>query len=153
MLSPLVLSFVLACASLVSGLGSSCSAPLGSGTNPAGQPYWLQTIAHRGNAAFNPNPNSYQIFRNVKDFGARGSHFLIVVLRGLINPLILGDGQTDDTNAINAAISAGSRCGIGCDSTTTAPALVYIPSGTYVVSAPLIALYYTQIIGTYSLTP
>lgn len=29
----------------------------------------------------------------------------------------------------SAAISAGARCGQGCDSTTTSPAVVYIPSG------------------------
>lgn len=58
-----------------------------------------------------------------------------------------GDGSTDDTDAINKAISSGNRCGKGCDSSTTTPALVYIPPGTYVVSKPIIAYYYTQIIG------
>lgn len=29
------------------------------------EPYWLETIAHRGTAAYNSNP-SYQVFRNVK---------------------------------------------------------------------------------------
>lgn len=58
-----------------------------------------------------------------------------------------GDGSTDDTDAINEAISSGNRCGKGCDSSTTTPALVYIPPGTYVVSEPIIAYYYTQIVG------
>lgn len=58
-----------------------------------------------------------------------------------------GDGVTDDTAAINAAISAGSRCALGCDSSTVSPAVVYFPRGTYVVSAPIIALYYTVILG------
>ena len=33
--------------------------------------YWLEDIQHRGVSAFNPDP-SYQVFRNVKDFGAKG---------------------------------------------------------------------------------
>lgn len=75
-------------------------------------------------------------------------------------------GSTDDTAAINAAITDGTRCGYptGCASSTLTPALVYFPSGkashplvtisnvytiinaagTYIVSAPLIAWYYTS---------
>lgn len=34
--------------------------------------YWLADIAHQGVAAFNPNP-SYKVFRNVKDYGAKGA--------------------------------------------------------------------------------
>ncbi|KAI8620624.1 pectate lyase superfamily protein-domain-containing protein [Chytriomyces sp. MP71] len=90
--------------------------------------YWLGSIPHQGASAFNPD-KTYKVFRNVRDFGAKG------------------DGVTDDTNAINAAISAGSRCGAGCDSSTTTPALVYFPSGTYVVSAPLVQYYYTFMTG------
>jgi hypothetical protein len=33
--------------------------------------YWMEQIAHRGKSAFNPDA-SYQVFRNVKDFGAVG---------------------------------------------------------------------------------
>jgi pectate lyase-like protein len=41
----------------------------------------------------------------------------------------LGDGVTDDTAAINAAISAGGRYGHGCgQSSTTAPAIIYFPA-------------------------
>lgn len=32
--------------------------------------YWLADIAHQGISAFNPG---YQVFRNVKDFGAQGT--------------------------------------------------------------------------------
>ncbi|THG98774.1 hypothetical protein EW026_g3453 [Hermanssonia centrifuga] len=113
----------------VHSLGSTCSTPLTHGSAAAGDPFWRQNIAHQGIAAFNSNPSGYQVFRNVKDFGA------------------IGDGNADDTAAINAAISSGSRCGEGCDSTTTAPAIVYFPSGSYKVSTPLIALYQTQLIG------
>jgi hypothetical protein len=37
----------------------------------------------------------------------------------------LVQGSADDTAAINAAITAGGRCGQGCDSSTVTPALVY----------------------------
>ena len=33
--------------------------------------YWMEDIKHQGIAAFNPTPG-YQVFRNVKDFGAKG---------------------------------------------------------------------------------
>ncbi|KAI4112159.1 MAG: hypothetical protein LQ339_000167 [Xanthoria mediterranea] len=72
----------------------------------------------------------YLVFRNVKDYGARG------------------DGFTDDTAAINPAISSGGRGAPGvCQSSTTSPANVYFPSGTYRVSSPIIDYYFTQIIG------
>ena len=61
--------------------------------------------------------------------------------------MTIGDGSTDDTAAINKAISSGNRCGKGCDSSTTTPALVYFPAGTYVVSKPIVQYYYTQIVG------
>lgn len=34
--------------------------------------YWLESIKHQGIAAFNSNPSGYKVFRNVKDYGARG---------------------------------------------------------------------------------
>ncbi|KAG8819818.1 hypothetical protein FRC19_009502 [Serendipita sp. 401] len=110
-------------------LGSKCTAPLGNGTAVANDPYWLTSIPHVGTAAFNPSPSTYKVFRNVKDYGARG------------------DGVTDDTAAINAAISDQSRCGKGCASSTTTPALVYFPAGNYVVSTPIIPFYYTALVG------
>jgi hypothetical protein len=33
--------------------------------------YWMEQIAHRGKSSFNPD-STYTIFRNVKDYGARG---------------------------------------------------------------------------------
>ncbi|KAE8385789.1 hypothetical protein ETB97_001033 [Aspergillus alliaceus] len=97
-------------------------------TPRAASGYWVGTIKRQGAVAFG-NGTDYQIYRNVKDFGAKG------------------DGSTDDTNAINQAISSGNRCGNGCDSSTVTPALVYFPPGTYVVSKPIIQYYYTQIVG------
>ncbi len=61
--------------------------------------------------------------------------------------MVAGDGTTDDTAAINKAISDGGRCGKGCDSSTLSPALIYFPPGTYLVSKPLVQLYYTQFVG------
>ncbi|KAL2022498.1 hypothetical protein VTK56DRAFT_5105 [Thermocarpiscus australiensis] len=90
--------------------------------------WWLASIQRQGAAAFNPDPN-YNVFRNVRDYGAKG------------------DGVSDDTAAINQAISDGNRCGEGCTSQTTTPALVYFPPGTYVVSKPIIPFYYTQLVG------
>ncbi|KAL9095022.1 MAG: hypothetical protein Q9165_002624 [Trypethelium subeluteriae] len=91
--------------------------------------YWVANIARNGkvfnNTGFGP------IFRNVKDapYGAAG------------------DGTTDDTNAINLAISAGGTCGQYCDSSTKAPAIIYFPPGKYLVSKPIIQNYFTQLIG------
>jgi len=59
-----------------------------------------------------------------------------------------GDGVTDDTAAINNAISSGNRCAPGkCQSSTTTPAVVYFPAGTYIISSSIIDYYFTQIIG------
>ncbi|KAK5561906.1 hypothetical protein LTR46_000711 [Exophiala xenobiotica] len=90
--------------------------------------YWLAQIQRQGTVAFGDDPN-YKIFRNVKDYGA------------------VGDGVTDDTTAINNAVTDGARCGQGCDSSTTVPAIVYFPPGKYAVSAPIIQYYYTQFVG------
>jgi glucan 1,3-beta-glucosidase len=98
-----------------------------AGVNAAATSYWLSSIQRQGTVAY--SSGNFQVFRNVKDFGAAG------------------DGSRDDTAAINAAIAAGNRCGKGCDSSTVTPALVYFPPGTYIVSNPIIQLYYTQLVG------
>ncbi|KAJ5126830.1 hypothetical protein N7448_007609 [Penicillium atrosanguineum] len=90
--------------------------------------YWVGDIKRQGTAPFG-HGSDYKVYRNVMDFGAKG------------------DGSTDDTAAINKAISSGNRCGKDCDSSTTTPALVYFPPGTYVVSKPIVQYYYTQIVG------
>ncbi|KAI2633363.1 glycoside hydrolase family 55 protein [Xylaria nigripes] len=90
--------------------------------------YWLEDVKHQGVAPF--AGNGYKVFRNVKDYGAKG------------------DGVTDDTAAITAAMNDGNnRCLQGCASTTETPAVVYFPSGTYILSGALIPPYFTQLIG------
>lgn len=64
-----------------------------------------------------------------------------------------GDGSTDDTEAINAAIRDGNRCGRGCDSSTITPAIIYFPAGVYMVSKPIVAMYYSQLIGNINNRP
>ncbi|KAG9080237.1 hypothetical protein FRC06_006909, partial [Ceratobasidium sp. 370] len=86
--------------------------------------YWMETIERRGSAPYSSDPDKYKVYRNVKDYGAKG------------------DGKTDDTVAIQRAIAEGGRCGAGCQATTVTPALVYFPSGT-----PIAAYYYTSMVG------
>jgi glucan 1,3-beta-glucosidase len=86
---------------------SQCTSALGPGTAGPNDPFWLEAIAHQvchfffasayssdvvfylycsdlwqGMAPFNSDASTYKVFRNVKDFGAKG------------------DGVTDDTAAI-----------------------------------------------------
>jgi glucan 1,3-beta-glucosidase len=107
---------------------SGISYPLDGNSTSNCAPYWLENIKHQGLASFNPNVSSYEVFRNVKNYGAKG------------------DGRTDDTAAIQRAIVEGYRCTPGyCESSTTTPALVYFPAGTYIISASIIDYYYTQV--------
>lgn len=92
----------------VPGIDVSVSADAGTSAAAASS-YWVADIKRQGAPAF--GNADFKIFRNVKDYGAKG------------------DGSTDDTEAINSAISDGNRCGDNCDSTTVTPALVYIPPG------------------------
>ncbi|KAH8658833.1 pectate lyase superfamily protein-domain-containing protein [Tricladium varicosporioides] len=109
---------------------SGLPSPAPQATTPAAGSYWLSSITRQGTVAY--GASGYQVFRNVKDFGAKG------------------DGTTDDTAAINSAISLGDRCVNGvtvCNSSTVTPALVYFPPGTYLISKPIIQIYYTQLVG------
>ncbi|UKZ74518.1 hypothetical protein TrVFT333_002188 [Trichoderma virens FT-333] len=97
-------------------------------TPPPPTQYWLDKIKHQGVAPF--ADSDYKVFRNVMDYGAKG------------------DGVTDDTAAINLAMTSGGRCGPdNCSSSTVTPAIVYFPPGTYVVSSPIIDYYFTMMIG------
>lgn len=78
----------------------------------------------------------YVVYRNVKNYGA------------------VGDGVTDDTAAIQAAISDGGRPDITTGQTfTNMPAVVYFPPGTYLLSKSIIQYYYTQLIGNPNCLP
>jgi glucan 1,3-beta-glucosidase len=89
--------------------------------------FWVDNLASAGVMPL--AGSGYKFFRNVKDYGAKG------------------DGSTDDTQAINKAITDGNRCGKNCGSTSTQGAIVYFPGGIYVISTPIIQLFYTQFIG------
>ncbi|KAK4238373.1 glucan 1,3-beta-glucosidase [Achaetomium macrosporum] len=92
----------------------------------SGSSYWL---ANMGHGSFPYAPAGYPVWRNVKDYGARG------------------DGVTDDTQAIMDAVEDGGRCGLLCGSTSVLGAVVFFPPGTYMVSSPIIQYYFTQFIG------
>ena len=92
------------------------AAPVSLDPRQGASTFWMESIERQGTVWGN---EGYKLFRNVKDFGA------------------VGDGNADDTDAINKAISeadgaAIARCGATpwCDSTTVAPAIVYFPKGT-----------------------
>ena len=95
--------------------------------------YWYETIRHNGISPFIPNGRDWKVYRNVKtDFGARG------------------DGVTDDSAAIQAAMDFGNgTVPRGGDSygTTGAPAVVYIPGGTYLLKKPIQTYINTVIMG------
>jgi len=61
-----VAATVVATLDVVLGLGTNCTTPLGGGTAPSGQAYWLQSLAARGRAPYNSNPSGYVVRRNVK---------------------------------------------------------------------------------------
>lgn len=97
----------------------------------------MQTIKRQGIAPYAANAADYKVFRNVKDYGAKGGECTEFYALLAAFDRSATDGKTDDTAAINAAIQDGNRCGQGCASTTTTPAVVFFPAGTYVVSSPL----------------
>jgi glucan 1,3-beta-glucosidase len=101
---------------------------LGSGAHQS--KYWYEEIDHNGISPFIVNGTSWKVYRNVKDYGAKG------------------DGVTDDAVAVQAAIDAGGRGpggnGLG---TTGAPAVIYFPEGKYVLSKTINSYVDTFLIG------
>ncbi|KAI0150178.1 glycoside hydrolase family 55 protein [Xylariaceae sp. FL1272] len=90
--------------------------------------YWLPELAPLGSQPL-AGPG-YKLYRNVvNDYGADNT------------------GTFDATEAINAAIANGNRCGKDCGSSFTQGAIVYFPPGTYKICTPIIQYFYTQFIG------
>lgn len=114
----------------------TCSGPVKSSPTH----YWLDqqdhTGAPRGYAPFINEAATYPVYRNVHSYNA------------------VGDGNTDDTNALQKAInaisagpdpnSAGTRYQ---NEVTTRPALVFVPGGTYKLTKPLDMRLNTILIG------
>ncbi|KAJ6780035.1 hypothetical protein PWT90_01207 [Aphanocladium album] len=101
----------------------------------ANQPttYWYEKVKHNGISPFIDGGHKWMVHRNVKtDFGA------------------VGDGKVDDTDAIQAALDFGNGTEFRNSSawgTTGAPAVVYIPQGTYRITRPLYNYVDTVIMG------
>jgi hypothetical protein len=55
--------------------------------SPKPKSFWLPSVPHQGTSPFLADSSNYVVYRNVKDFGAKG------------------DGSTDDSAAFNAAIT------------------------------------------------
>lgn len=92
--------------------------------------FWREILKTNGSNPFTDNFD-YKVYRNVKDFGAKG------------------DGITDDTDAIQNAITSNCRCSAAsaCQGSTSEPALVYFPQGTYLIHHSIQIDYYTHLIG------
>ena len=83
--------------------------------------YWLDEQDHTGNARgyapFLGNDFTFPVYRNVRSFGAAG------------------DGQRDDTDALQNAINTDGKGGNRYkNEVTTRPAEVYVPGGVYRIS-------------------
>eukprot|EP01079_Euglenida_sp_SAG-EU17-18_P003639 gene3639-4071_t len=109
------LSTVLACLGLA---GAASGAGHGSPRGP-GHPIDDECGGWYDNTEHGP------AFRSVKDFGAAG------------------DGVTDDTGSIQAAVDHARGGNLA-----KRPAVVYVPPGTYRVSDTITLPYYTQLIGS-----
>ncbi|PGG96344.1 hypothetical protein GX51_07874 [Blastomyces parvus] len=93
----------------------------------AASSYWLPKLARLG---VQPLAGAdYKFYRDVVEYGADNT------------------GEKDATEAINAAIEDGDRCGLECGNTFAKGAIIYFPPGTYKICRPIIQLYYTQFIG------
>ena len=92
--------------------------------------YWYEEIDHNAISPFIENGTSWKVYRNVKDYGAKG------------------DGAADDAPAIQAAIDAGGRGPAGNGmGTTGAPAVVYFPEGTYLMCKTIHSYVDTFLVG------
>nr|CDP24152.1 Putative Glycoside Hydrolase Family 55 [Podospora anserina S mat+] len=91
--------------------------------------YWLTTLGPLGIQPHAGGSN-YKFYRDVvADYGADNT------------------GESDASEAINAAVEDGNRCGLECGNTFTQGAIIYFPPGTYKICSPVVQLYYSQFIG------
>ncbi|EPS35643.1 hypothetical protein H072_10908 [Dactylellina haptotyla CBS 200.50] len=101
-----------------------------------GTKWWMADKEHRGAWPWGGD-RSYQVFRDVTDakWATDGAARCVP------------DGKTDCTAAIENAMKAGKRCGAGCNGSTTKQAIVFFPSGTYLISRTIEIYFGTQMIG------
>ncbi|KAF2153724.1 glycoside hydrolase family 55 protein [Myriangium duriaei CBS 260.36] len=97
----------------------------------AGSGYWVPDVARNGLPPM--GAPAFPMYRDVTDPQYAGG--------------AKGDGIHDDTAAINAAIAAANNCGANCLSSSIKGTLVYFPPGTYLISSPINAYYYSQLVG------
>lgn len=96
--------------------------------------YWLDEQDHVGNARgyapFLGNDFTYPVYRNVRLFGAAG------------------DGQKDDSDALQNAINTDGKGGNRYrNEVTTRPAEVYVPGGVYKISRTIDLRLNTILVG------
>ncbi|EPS36638.1 hypothetical protein H072_9858 [Dactylellina haptotyla CBS 200.50] len=106
---------------------TTTSAPSVCGT-PDQYPYYFDKIKHQG---LHPANASYSVYRNIKCWGA------------------VGDGVTDDSDAIIRALTEAKLCkSTNCDGYYVPPSLVYFPYGRYLVRKSLPLYKNTQLVGS-----
>lgn len=72
--SILLVAAIASGASAWSPWGSQCHGALKPSAKPDA-PHWMQTIKRQGSSPYNPNPKTYKVYRNVKDYGAKGGEW------------------------------------------------------------------------------
>lgn len=117
------------------GIGQSqIPISLESAVSTTASAYWLDEQDHTGNARgyapFLGNDFTYPVYRNVRSFGATGN------------------GQTDDTDALQNAINTDGKGGSRYrNEVTTRPAEVYVPGGVYRISRTIDLRLNTILVG------